>query len=604
MISDWSGWFMSIQLKDLVNDQEFIDRMNQAFADLRADYELSLDTSKKKITELQQVHVDYKSNLSDLISYSIKSSGVVTGLRGTGKTHLFLLAREAINQDIQKNGAIALYLNVKRLHIPQGYDQEIFNRVFSIFLYDEFSKQLIGLLEELSSGTILDKILQLFNNDKRDLIKAIGEAIARLAVFSSVVHEGSQKITNLDKGTQSEEETTKALIKLHNDLVAKIGLKTTEVTNNISVEYLDELTSKVSTNNTYVSYLNIQDVRNQLINVLKILKLSSITFYVDEWEKLYYDPKLQQYLAFYIDRIIDTPFYFWIGVVPQRGKLYNLENGSDLQHYINLDEGLVYENSKQEKSNCIVYFKNFVNKRLLYYFNDSEYELSILFNNDKNFELLVLASMGNSRDFGTMLLHCWSEYKSYRTNNLMPGRPYQYISHPMIIDAIKNNGDKKFSNIKDDAILLKIWKDVENYCISKKSSHFAIEETKENLEILSSKGFSELSYHRLLHFRKGHVPAKDADMLNKLSIYALNYAGIYDLHAKNRKLKFVVEYDTIHDKVRRYIYNPKAIIESIKIKAGEIFPCKSCDENIYPEKMISAWEKNSCPFCGGNIYNK
>lgn len=44
----------------------------------------------------------------------------------------------------------------------------------------------------------------------------------------------------------------------------------------------------------------------------------------------------------------------------------------------------------------------------------------LLFNEDKKLEQLVLASMGNSRDFGTMLLSCWSSFKEYRTNALAP----------------------------------------------------------------------------------------------------------------------------------------------------------------------------------------
>ena len=61
--------------------------MNRAFSDLRADYELSMDADKEKVSELKAMHVDVKNQLSDLISYSSSSSGVISGLRGTGKTH-------------------------------------------------------------------------------------------------------------------------------------------------------------------------------------------------------------------------------------------------------------------------------------------------------------------------------------------------------------------------------------------------------------------------------------------------------------------------------------------------------------------------------------
>ena len=83
---------MANTLKDYVYDDSFIEKMNRAFSDLRADYELSMDADKEKLSELKAMHVDVKNQLSDLISYSSSSSGVISGIRGTGKTHLMLLA--------------------------------------------------------------------------------------------------------------------------------------------------------------------------------------------------------------------------------------------------------------------------------------------------------------------------------------------------------------------------------------------------------------------------------------------------------------------------------------------------------------------------------
>lgn len=49
--------------------------MNRAFSDLCADYELSMDADKEKVSELKAMHVDVKNQLSDLIS---SSSGVIS----------------------------------------------------------------------------------------------------------------------------------------------------------------------------------------------------------------------------------------------------------------------------------------------------------------------------------------------------------------------------------------------------------------------------------------------------------------------------------------------------------------------------------------------
>lgn len=49
---------MSYELKELVFDEGFVEKINIAFADLRADYELELDESKEQIEKLKAVHID------------------------------------------------------------------------------------------------------------------------------------------------------------------------------------------------------------------------------------------------------------------------------------------------------------------------------------------------------------------------------------------------------------------------------------------------------------------------------------------------------------------------------------------------------------------
>ena len=138
---------MKYELKDLINDNVFIEKMNKAFADLRADYELELDMSFTQIEKLNKVHIDVNNHLSDLVAYSTTSSGKISGLRGTGKTHLLLMARNKLHENIFNDKTFVLYLNVKRLHLPTDFDQEIFNRVFSNFMYSELTKQLSLLLK-------------------------------------------------------------------------------------------------------------------------------------------------------------------------------------------------------------------------------------------------------------------------------------------------------------------------------------------------------------------------------------------------------------------------------------------------------------------------
>ncbi len=593
----------SLELKNFVDDPAFIANMNRAFSDLRADYELSMDSTREKINELKSLHVDVKNHLSDLTSWSRNSSGVISGLRGTGKTHLFMLARNTLNStlwDSANEHNLCIYLNLKRLCLPNLFDSDLFNRVFSVFIYDEVSKQLLQILSDLSGENKLKQFFSAFNVKKRQIKENIEKAILSLYKIKQIAYIGNERFSELKTGSLEAESYEHLLNNFSTQLNESLALTDAGFSLDISASSLAEISRRLKTNNTYMQYLNVQSVREQLTSIISLLKISSITFYVDEWEKISYNPDIQKYAAFFIDRIIDTPLYFWISVVPYRGYLYALDNGADLQHQINLDDSLIFEASSADKMLCINYFKEIINKRLHYYFDNPQINFHLLFNNNANFEKLVLASMGNTRDFGTMLLKCWSEFQSYRKSRLLQGRPFKYISLQMITSAIKDNGDKKISNLNSNENTLAVWNDILSFCLSKKSSHFAINESQTELECLRKPEFSDLIYHRLLHFRKAHVPTKDGELADKLSIYAINYACSYNLHSES-KITFITEYKTIHDRVRRYIYHPSAILQKLQIKEGEIFPCSNCGEPINILKMKAAWDNNACPFCGQHI---
>lgn len=593
----------TLELKQFVNDSEFIQNMNRAFSDLRADYELSMDSNFEKIKELEALHVDIKNHLSDLTDWSRNSSGTISGLRGTGKTHLLLLARNTLNStlwDPKQSHNLCIYLNLKRLCLPEQFDTDLFNRVFSVFIYNEVSKQLLQILSALSEQSKLKQFLALFDSKKRKVKENLEKAILTLYEIRQIAFNGNERFSELNTGTFETEDYSHLLDEFSTKLNESLSFAEAGFSFDVNATSLEEISRRLKTNNTYLQYLNVQSVRNHLVSIISLLKIETITFFIDEWEKISYNPDIQKDAAFFIDRIIDTPLYFWISVVPYRGYLYSLDNGADLQHQINLDDSLIFEASNNDKSLCINYFKELINKRLNYYFNNPQINFNFLFNSEENFEKLVLASMGNTRDFGTMLLKCWSEYQSYRNSPLTQGRPFKYISSQMIISAIKDNGDKKISNLNNSEKTLTVWNNILNFCLSKKSSHFAINESRTELDYLRTQEFSDLIYHRLLHFRKAHIPAKDGELVDKLSIYAVNYACSYNLHTES-KISFVTEYKTIHDRVRRYIYHPSTIIQELQIREGEIFPCSNCGEPINIKKMKAAWDNNACPFCGKNI---
>lgn len=502
----------SLELKDFVNDPTFIENMNRAFSDLRADYELSMDSTCEKINELKSLHVDVKNHLSDLTSWSRNSSGVISGLRGTGKTHLFMLARSALNStlwDAEKSHNLCIYLNLKRLCLPEQFDSDLFNRIFSVFIYDEVSKQLLQILSGLSEENKLKQFLSMFNTQKRKVKENLEKAILSLYEIKQIAYNGNERFSELSTGSLETESYDHLLDEFSTQLNESLTLTDAGFSFDINASSLEEISERLKTNNTYMQ-------------------------------------------------------------------------------------------SPTDKVLCMNYFKELINNRLDYYFDNPQINFYLLFNNDANFEKLVLASMGNTRDFGTMLLKCWSEFQSYRNSPLVQGRPFKYISLQMVTSAIKDNGDKKISNLNSNENTLSVWNDILNFCLSKKSSHFAINESQTELECLRKQEFSDLIYHRLLHFRKAHVPTKDGGLTDKLSIYAINYACSYNLHSES-KISFITEYKTIHDRVRRYIYHPSAILQKLQIKEGEIFPCSNCGEPINILKMKAAWDNNACPFCGQHI---
>lgn len=211
--------------------------------------------------------------------------------------------------------------------------------------------------------------------------------------------------------------------------------------------------------------------------------------------------------------------------------------------------------------------------------------------------------MGNSRDFGTVLLSSWQNYKSYRQGKLKQGKPFQYISDQHIKEAIKSDGKNKLSNISNDTTSLSAWNNVVDFITTKKSSHFAVKETRTEREALRDREFSELIYQRLIHIRKSGVEPKDTHIGSKLTIMAASYSATEELHSKSKKIEFIRDNNSIDSRVRRYIYSPSKIMKEIRVREGQIHPCKSCGESIDASKMKAAWEKNSCPYCDGNIYN-
>jgi len=431
------------KLDDFIQVQDFDTLIKRAFTDLKDDINFESYNSKSQIENLKELHVDNNQYLSNLIEKSRHSSGVIYGERGTGKTHLFLLANDSLNSNLPKDRNLSIYINLKNISFPENTGQELFNRIFSAHLYEQIQFQILRLLKDIDSSSFLDKLKMLFNKDERQTIKAFKEALEMLIDFKNISRLGNEYIKDINIGNFTFETTQKDIDEICSKINGSIKGKELSLSSELIEKQMKESTDKLMENNDYLSYLNLNSVKENLIILLNKLSLNSIVFYIDEWEKIYYTPEIQQFTANFIDKINGSPIFFWIAFVPGRGNLHQLVRGADLPHSIDLDTSLIYELSAHERSRCINYFKQLVNKRLNKFLPTYGVNYTTLFRSDEIFENLVIASMGNSRDFGLMLSQCIDEYFAYRTDALTPGRPFQYISKGMVENAVKNHGQTK-----------------------------------------------------------------------------------------------------------------------------------------------------------------
>lgn len=591
------------KLKDFSNDIKFIENIRSAFTNLKDDVSLELNTSRQAVKELKELHVDNNNYLSKLIQNSKKSSGIIYGERGTGKTHLFLLANEEINSKVSEHRVMSIYINLKEISFPTEVDKELFNRIFSIHIYEQIYSQLIRLLKDKDASNLLEQIKLLFSKEEKEFIKSIKKCILKLIDFKNVCFLGNKEFQNLDKGIISKENSMKYLEEICEKLNAGIEDKKISVSYEELEKYSNESSDKLSKQSSYISYLNVNEVKRNLVELSNILKLNSITFYIDEWEKLYNISVLQEYTASYIDKINGNPIYFWIAFVPWRGSLYNLVAGADLPHNINLDTSLIFEESVKEKLNCLEYFKEFVNKRIGKYLKDYNIDYLALFLDDKVFEQLVIASMGNSREFGLMLVDAIDNWIIDSKKEIATFNTPKAIGKNIIKKSIISNGNTKKGNIEKYENSLKLLRDIEKFCFEKESSHFAIIINKDTIEMLNRDEFSELFYQRLIHLRKKDIAEKDGQSEVRLNIYAVDYSSTYNLHKNKKKFSFFLNGDEIHNKARRYVYKPSDILQNIDIQEGDSFQCKHCKTVINIKKAKMAWEKNTCPNCWERLYN-
>ena len=96
-------------------------------------------------------------------------------------------------------------MNLKRLCLPEQFDSDLFNRIFSVFIYDEVSKQLLQILSGLSEENKLKQFLSMFNTQKRKVKENLEKAILSLYEIKQIAYNGNERFSELSTGSLETE---------------------------------------------------------------------------------------------------------------------------------------------------------------------------------------------------------------------------------------------------------------------------------------------------------------------------------------------------------------------------------------------------------------
>jgi hypothetical protein len=567
----------------------FIEKMDKVFASLRADFDVaSAQSSKKKIEELKKIHVDATKKVSTLATQSQESNGFVKGLRGTGKSHLLLLARDKVNNN---SNHLCIYINLQE-HLNIGGSVVVQERFYVWALLKQLKRQLLYVIdqkadEQSSTSSIIKKLTQFFLVDKgedkeieeklmtifKNLEDLIRTGEEELQLFSARIKDG-QRLEN-NKYRELGGEVSTASIKLKAE--ANESRKETEsIEKGYGVEKI----------------LDIDKLKTFLIEIVNILDINGITFFYDEWSML--SKKDQETLSILIRALSSSPIFHWIAYIPYKSSLGVLEQAADMPHNIDLDLQFIYE---EDNRVCTNYFKEFINNRLKLVFQSDIFKVDALIR-PSVLEIMVKSCMGNTRDFGVILNKAWHNFRQ----DYLVTQKNKVISKKHVERAIKVLAEEKQENLRSRSSSKyseRLWIEIAKFISDKKHTHFCIELTDKNVDIIKEEEFIDLLYHRLVHLRKKDYPPKDGEQ-NRLSIYAADvsvlFYKIFEVRSESKKIKLVTDVATIHNQTRRYIFNIEKTINEFRMEQGKQIQCISCHK-IITEEMKLAWENKMCIYC-------
>lgn len=571
-------------LDSIKNEENFINNMDSVFRDLRADFDVSsLSYAKNKIKELQKVNVDSSGDVATIATLSVASNGVISGLRGTGKSHLLLLSRNEINI---KKKSICVYINLKE-HFNIGGTPLLDERFYVWVILTQTKNQLSLLNSEIGEDknkNIIKIIADYFNKDEK---KIQGNLESIFDEMDSLISFGEKEMNELsiDNDIESKQEHNNSC-----EVKGKCGITSAEVSSGVTNSEKDSCNESKKYQSQIV--LNINSLKHLLVKVVEILDLESIVFFYDEWSSR--SNIEQEKLSKLIQALSTSPLYHWIAYIPYKSSLGILELTADMPHVKELDLKYIYE---ENNNICRDYFLKFANKRIESIFKEITFSIEDIIRND-SIDMLVKACMGNTRDFGILLYKAWTNYK----NDILSKKIYHIINKRHIVDAIKSLSREKLENLRtnENQYIEKLWNEIIRFVGDKKHTHFCIELNKENQNFIKQDEFQSLLYHRLIHLRKNDIPPKDGGEY-RLAMYAVDistiHSRIYETRSDNKKIKAVTDINIIHNQIRRYVFNLADIINGFRVEQGKQIICKNCSRPITKDMKL-AWEWKKCIYCG------
>lgn len=327
--------------------------------------------------------------LFDLLS--TPNNQAIYGRRGTGKTH----ALKFLAEKVESRGEHPIYLDLRSVgsngSIYSDASRPLTERA-STLLLDVFG----GLYDELFR-LALDRIE---GHPNPELVTRRLDALQGALSTVEIRGPTAVEVTNAssDKSTSGWTATLAIAPELSPSIKGELGAETQQAR-----------TSKVTQTGSEVVQLTFGNIAGALGDLLNVLATKRIWLLIDEWSEI--PVEIQPYLADLIHRTLLPINEITIkiaaiehrsnfAILKDRGEYIGLELGSDLSADLNLDDFLVFDNSREKSTHFLkaLLFKHYDSSGEGPKFANADQFVNTMFTQYPAFEEFARAVEGVPRD--------------------------------------------------------------------------------------------------------------------------------------------------------------------------------------------------------------